>query len=242
MRLDGKVAIVTGAGRGLGACLAKALAGEGARVTLFGRTTADLGKVRREIEQYGGMAIDVTGNVSNAADASRLAKDTVAAFGRIDILVNNAGAWVEKGLTDLREEEWDLVLDTNLKGAFLCSQAVVPHMKAAGGGRIIHISSIHGMHPEPGNPSQNASKYGLIGLTESMAEAFRPLNITVNAVCPGALVESLPPNAPPLQSRVPYSQVAALVLFLASEDARFLTGAGILLAGGTGRRIVQPRV
>ena len=186
MKLDGKVAIVTGGGKGIGAAAARALAGEGARVAVAGRHVDTLAAVSGEIERAGGNSIAVPTNVLEESQIHALVERTLAAFGRVDILVNSAGLgrWIK--MEEMTAKVWDLTLNVNLRGAFLAARAVWPHMMRQGSGQVFNISSVAGLQPFEGNAAYCASKFGLNGLTEVLALEGRPNGIRAYAICPGA--------------------------------------------------------
>ena len=246
-RLAGKVAIVTGASRGIGRSVAEAFAANGARVVVNYNHGAELAAtVVDGIRAGGGEAIAVGGDVSQAADVKRLVAETLAHFGRVDILVNNAGVMIAKDVLETTEDDWDLTIDVNLKGAYLCSKEVAPLMKAQGFGRIINMSSNSGLyHPSAMRFTEYVvSKAGVNGLTKAMALALGP-QITVNAICPGWIrTDMVEEIEPAIQQRIldetalkrwgTPSDVAASAVFLASPDADFITGELLIVAGGRG--------
>ena len=246
-RLGGKVAIVTGASRGIGRAIAERFAANGARLVVnYSLGSAGAAVVVAAIETAGGEAIAIQGDVSRGPDVRRLVEQTINRFGRVDILVNNAGVMVAKGVLETTEDEWDRTIDVNLKGAYLCSKEVAPHMIRQGVGRIINISSNSGLyHPSAMRFTEYVvSKAGMNGLTKAMALAFGP-QITVNAICPGwirtEMVEEIDPET---QRRIldetalrrwgMPGDVAASAVFLASEEADFITGELLIVAGGRG--------
>jgi len=246
-RLAGKVAIVTGASRGIGRSVAEAFAANGARVVVNYNHGAELAAtVVDGIRAGGGEAIAVGGDVSQAANVKRLVAETLAHFGRVDILVNNAGVMIAKDVLETTEDDWDLTIDVNLKGAYLCSKEVAPLMKAQGFGRIINMSSNSGLyHPSAMRFTEYVvSKAGMNGLTKAMALALGP-QITVNAICPGWIrTDMVEEIEPAIQQRIldetalkrwgTPSDVAASAVFLASPDADFITGELLIVAGGRG--------
>ncbi len=246
-RLAGRVAIVTGASRGIGRAIAERFASEGARVVV----NYVAGEVRAQavvdgIVARGGEAVAVHADVSRSGDVRDLVAATMDRFGRIDILVNNAGVMVAKGVLETTEEEWDQTIDTNLKGPWLCSRAVAPIMIGQQGGTIINMSSNSGLyHPSAMKFTEYVvSKAGINGLTKAMALALGP-HITVNAICPGwirtDMVEIIDPE---VQQRIldetalarwgTPDDIAAAAAFLASADAAFITGELLIVAGGRG--------
>jgi 3-oxoacyl-[acyl-carrier protein] reductase len=245
--LDGKVAIVTGASRGIGRAIAERFAAEGARVVVnYVARSAGADAVVEAITSKGGEAVALKADVSSAADVGRLVAATMDRFGRIDILVNNAGVMFTKPALETSEAEWDLTIDVNLKGAYLCSKAVAPIMMRQEGGTIINMSSNSGLyHPSAMKFTEYVvSKAGLNGLTKALALAWGP-HITVNAICPGwirtDMVEAIEPA---VQQRIldetalarwgTPGDIAGAAVFLASADASFITGELLIVAGGRG--------
>jgi len=245
--LDGKVAVVTGASRGIGRAIAERFAAEGARVVanhVSGSSTVD--EVVGGIVERGGEAIAVQADVSKSPDVEALVARTVDRFGRIDILVNNAGVMVAKGVLETTEDDWDRTIDVNLKGPYLCSKAVAPIMIGQGEGTIINMSSNSGLyHPSAMRFTEYVvSKAGINGLTKAMALALGP-QIRVNALCPGwirtDMVEIIDPE---VQQRIldetalarwgTPGDIASAAVFLASEEASFVTGELLIVAGGRG--------
>ena len=199
--LSGKVAIVTGASRGIGRAIALALVAQGAKVVASARNAEALDNLVAEIEGQGGEATAVAGDVALESDAARLIEQAVAAYGQIDILVNNAGITRDGLLLRMKNEDWDAVIDTNLKGAFLCIRAAAKVMSKQRSGRIINISSVVGEMGNAGQANYCASKAGLLGLTKSVARELARRDITVNAITPGFIVTHTDDDADHEQSK-----------------------------------------
>ncbi len=238
-----KVAVVTGASRGIGRSISLALAAEGARIVAVDLDIAETGKVAVEIRALGVEALAVQGNVTVAADAERMIEAAVEKFGRVDILVNNAGITRDGLLLRMKDEDWDAVLTVNLKGAFICSRAAAKVMMKQRSGRIINIASVVGQMGNAGQANYCASKAGLIGLTKSNARELAKRNITVNAVAPGfiqtAMTEALPEKVrQELAAQIPLERlgsaedIANAVVFLAAERSGYITGQVIGVNGG----------
>ena len=242
------MAVVTGAGRGIGQAIAETFAAEGARVAVGYNTTREGAlRVVGRIKKRGGKAIAVKVDVTKPAEVSRMVSTVVDEFGTIDVLVNNAGVLIPAEFRDITSGDWDRVLDTNLKGAFLCSQAVAPLMLKKGG-RIINIASISGLAQPSGMASVSyvASKAGLIGLTRAMALHLGP-KVNVNAVAPGTVETEMTKflTKSEVQGMVDESftkrlgkpeEVAYACVFLASDEASWITGEVLTVSGGRGMR------
>jgi NAD(P)-dependent dehydrogenase (short-subunit alcohol dehydrogenase family) len=201
--LTGKVAVVTGGGRGIGAAIAETLARMGAQVVIAGRTPATLEETAGRIRERGGLCLPLACDVSRPGSVEALAYAVAGQFSRVDILVNNAGVGAPAGpLHQLSLEDWDRVLDTNLRGVFHCIRSFVPLMIPAGRGDIINISSLAGKNPLPNGAAYAASKWGLNGLSYSVAEELRQHNIRVTVICPGSTATGLSLHARRESSRV----------------------------------------
>jgi 3-oxoacyl-[acyl-carrier protein] reductase len=195
-RLDGKVAIVTGSSSGIGKAIALTFAREGARVVVAARHKALCERTAAQIRRDGGDALVVPTDVTDDQQVERLIAATVAAFGRLDLLVNNAGVVSHGRLADTSTAEFDRVLDTNLRGVFLCCRAAYRQMKKNGGGMIINMSSVAGVQAWEGTGVYSASKFGLMGLTKALAFEGRRHNIKVCAICPGRVANELVDASP----------------------------------------------
>jgi 3-oxoacyl-[acyl-carrier protein] reductase len=195
-KLKGQIAVVTGAGRGIGAAIASKLAGLGATSVLCGRTRSHLESTAKKIAQAGGKAEVVTCDVADLQSVGDMAKQVESKFNRLDILVNNAGIGsFNSPLHDLPPDVWDKVLNTNLRGVYYCIRGLAPLMIRTGSGHIVNISSLAGKNALPNGAAYAASKWGLNGLSYSVAEELRAQNIRVSVVCPGSTNTELSPHA-----------------------------------------------
>ena len=249
MRLAGKCALVTGGGRGNGRAIALGLAREGADVAIgFVNGSEAARGVSEAIAALGRRSVVVQGDAGSAADARRIVAETVAAFGRLDVLVNNAGVLRRTPFLDIGEEEWDWLLDTNLKGGFLVGQAAARQMVAQGdGGHIINVTSLNQFNAGPNVAHYCVSKAGLGMLTKAMALELAPHNIRVNAIAPGLIETDMnrhdiarPEFREGRLARIPLKLIGqpddlvGIAVLLASDEARLITGATFSVDGGAG--------
>jgi 3-oxoacyl-[acyl-carrier protein] reductase len=241
--LKDKVAVVTGASRGIGKSISLALAKQGAKIVAVDITLKGMDELLAEIKALGSEGVAVEGNVTVAADTEKMIDQAVASYGRVDILVNNAGITRDGLLMRMKEEDWDAVLTVNLKGAFLCTRAVSKVMTKQRSGRIINIASVVGQMGNAGQANYCASKAGLMGLTRSNARELAKRNITVNAVAPGFIVsdmtEALPEKVKqemaaqiPLERFGTADDIANAVVFLAADASQYITGQVLAVNGG----------
>ena len=244
MRFKNTVAVVTGAGRGIGAAIAQRLASEGAKVAVVSRTEANSKRIADTInsqfpEAARAYAVDVADHSAVLATAQQIVKD----FGSVDVLVNNAGVTRDRLALRLSEEDWDVVIDTNLKGAFNFIQPLLRSILKSGNGRIINISSVSGLMGTPGQINYAASKAGLIGLTKSLAKEVASRGVTANVVAPGFVTSDMTDGLPEeykktVQGQIPLASfgepddIANAVAFLASSEARYITGQVLTVDGG----------
>ncbi|EIJ81532.1 3-oxoacyl-[acyl-carrier-protein] reductase [Bacillus methanolicus PB1] len=244
MKLEGKAALVTGASRGIGREIALELARKGANVAVnYSGSEAKANEVVEEIKALGRNAFAVQCNVADSESVSNMVKVTIETFGKLDILVNNAGITKDNLLMRMKEEEWDDVININLKGVFLCIKAVTRQMMKQRCGRIINISSIVGVSGNPGQANYVAAKSGVIGLTKTAAKELASRGITVNAVAPGFITTDMTDKLAddiraemlkliPLAKLGEPGDVAKVVAFLASDDSRYMTGQTLHVDGG----------
>lgn len=241
--LDGKTALVTGAARGIGQAIALQLAAEGADLALCDVQADWLADTAAMVRKLGRRAENYAMDVSNGVAVGEAVAKVLADFGRLDVLVNNAGITRDTLLVRMSEEDWDAVLDINLKGAFLVTKAVAKQMMKQRAGSIVNIASVVGIMGNAGQANYTASKAGLIALTRTMAKELGGRNVRVNAVAPGfirtAMTDKLPPAAKEAMLRlVPLGRagepedVAKAVVFLASDNAAYVTGQTLAVCGG----------
>lgn len=242
--LKGQTALVTGSSRGIGRAIALELGRQGVNVAVnYAGSEDKAAEVVRELEALGVQAIKIRANVADEADVKAMIKEVITSFGSIDILVNNAGITRDNLLMRMKAEEFDNVIDTNLKGTFLCTKAVTRPMMKQRAGRIINIASIVGVSGNPGQANYVAAKAGVIGLTKSNAKELASRNILVNAVAPGFITTDMTDELTeeqqaailstiPLQKLGEPDDIAKVVCFLASEGAKYITGQTINIDGG----------
>jgi len=244
--LEGQVALVTGAGRGgkgIGRSIALALAGEGAKIAIVDFVAEAAESVAKEVQAAGVESLALVGSVSSPEDVERMVQETVERFGKIDILVNNAGITRDNLLVRMSEDDWDAVLDTNLKGTFNCTKAVAKHMMRQRSGKIVNVASVMGIMGNAGQANYSASKGGVIALTKTTAKELGSRGVNVNAVAPGfiqtVMTEDMPEEAKadisvkiPLRRLGTPEDVAGVALFLCSPAASYITGQVIAIDGG----------
>ena len=244
MQIEGKIAFVTGASRGIGRAIALTLAEAGADVVVnYAGNAAAAEEVAAEIRKMGRRALILQGDVSQTEAAASMLDAVVAEFGRCDILVNNAGITRDGLLMRMKEEDWDAVLDTNLKGVFNCTKAALKYMMKQRSGKIVNIASVVGIMGNAGQANYAAAKAGCIGFTKSVAKEVASRGITVNAVAPGLIATDMTSVLPekvieemaagiPLKRAGQPVDVAKAVLFLVSDDAAYITGQTLNVDGG----------
>jgi glucose 1-dehydrogenase len=246
MRLKGKVAVVTGAGRGIGRAIAIGYAREGASVVVnYSRSAEEAEDAVRLIRSDGGSAVAVRADISRTADQDALLEATLNEFGALDILVNNAGIEYNEPVLDAKEETWEHTIGVNLKGAYFLSSKAAAIMRAAGGGKIINISSVHDVQPLRDRAIYSITKGGLLMMTKSLALELAEYNIQVNAISPGAILTDMnrkhltdPPRRARLLDRIPARKIGepedliGAAVFLASRDSDYATGTTIYVDGG----------
>ncbi|APH05289.1 3-oxoacyl-[acyl-carrier-protein] reductase [Bacillus weihaiensis] len=242
--LNKMVALVTGASRGIGKAIALDLAKNGAVVAVnYAGNEAKANEVVAEIKSMGGSAMAIKADVSNSEEVQGMIKTVIDEFGRIDILINNAGITRDNLLMRMKDEEWEDVINTNLKGVFLCTKGVTRQMMKQRSGRIINITSVVGVSGNPGQANYVAAKAGVIGLTKTTAKELASRNITVNAVAPGFITTDMTDELSeevkgemlkqiPLAKLGEPSDIANLVTFLASEKSKYITGQTMHVNGG----------
>ena len=251
MRFKDKIIVVTGSGAGIGRAIAEAFAEEGGAVVIVDLDQAHADEVVNAITARGGRALAVAADVSSVGDTARIAQDAVAAFGGIDCLVNNAGIQTYGTVVDMDETTWDRTLNTNLKGFYLVAKHCIPVIARRGGGAVVNMASVQGLRSQANVVAYAASKGGILAMTRTMALDHAPENIRVNSVSPGSVdtpmlrwaANLFEPDNPegaveawgqqhPLGRVAQTREIAQVVLFLASVDASFITGANIVVDGG----------
>lgn len=244
MKLEGKNVLVTGASRGIGREIALELARQGANVAVnYAGSEKSANEVVDEIKALGGQSFAVQANVADNEAVAAMTKQVVDQFGSLDILVNNAGITRDNLLMRMKEEDWDAVIDTNLKGVFLCTKAVTRQMMKQRSGRIINIASIVGVSGNPGQANYVAAKAGVIGLTKTTAKELASRGITVNAIAPGFITTDMTDKLSEevrteMLKQIPLARlgdpedIAKVVVFLASDDSRYMTGQTLHVDGG----------
>jgi 3-oxoacyl-[acyl-carrier protein] reductase len=242
--LKGKTALVTGASRGIGRSIALTLAKEGVNVGVnYSGNREKAEQVVDEIQKLGSQAIAIQANVTDADSVKAMVKEVIGTFGSLDILVNNAGITRDTLIMRMKEQDWDDVINTNLKGAFHCTKAVTRQMMKQRAGRIINMASVVGLIGNAGQASYAASKAGIIGLTKSSAKELAARNITVNAVAPGFIETDMTGELDaevkgemlkqiPLDRIGKPEDVASIVRFLASGESSYMTGQTLCVDGG----------
>jgi 3-oxoacyl-[acyl-carrier protein] reductase len=242
MDLSGKVALVTGSGRGIGKAVAQRLSEAGAIIVI--NDVSDAAEATaQEIQASGKQSLFVKGNISLSADVNQMMDKITSTFGRLDILVNNAGISRDQLTVRMTDEEWDAVLNVNLKGVFFCTRSALKLMMKQRWGRIINISSIVGITGNPGQVNYSAAKAGIIGITRTVAREMASRQITVNAIAPGFIETEMTQKLPDkvkeeYNKRIPVGyfgsprDVAEAVAFFASEEARYITGQVLCVDGG----------
>ncbi len=242
-KLEGKIALVTGAGRGIGAAIAETLAAEGADVICVSRTLANAAKVAEAVSALGRKSLAVAVDVADPAQCEKAIADILAAWPQIDILVNNAGITRDGLLMRMSDQDWDLVLDTNLKGAFHFTKPLSRLMAKQRSGRIINISSVVGLVGNGGQCNYAASKAGLIGFSKSVAREMASRGVTCNAIAPGFVISDMTEQLPdaikqkvlqgiPLGCFGEPADIAQAALYLAADSGRFVTGQVLVVDGG----------
>ncbi|MCG9968546.1 3-oxoacyl-ACP reductase FabG [Pelotomaculum terephthalicicum JT] len=242
MGVSNKTAIITGAGSGIGAGIAAKLAQNGANIVVCDLNGDNAESVAAQINTAGGRAIAARADVTNWLEVSAMAEEAAHVFGSVDILVNNAGALKDNSILKMPVEDWELVINTCLKGSWLCCKAVLGHMRAQGFGRVVNITS-RAWLGNPGQSNYSAAKAGVVGLTRALALEFANFGVTINIVAPGfieaPMARRLPPetqekviNAQPIKRPGRIDDVANVVLFFCDEETSYITGQILYVDGG----------
>jgi 3-oxoacyl-[acyl-carrier protein] reductase len=249
--LNGKIATVTGAARGIGRAIALRFGNEGAKIALVDTLQFELKETLADIQNSGGEAVAFQADVTKIFEIDKFVSQTILKFGNIDILVNNAGVGGSKGCLDTSEEDWDRIVSVNLKSAFMVCKRVIPEMLKTGGGKIINVASMYGLLGSPRAPAYCASKAGLINLTRQLAVDFSSQNILVNSISPGLIATEMTRNKIgeskdkqrfvreiPLGRHGAPSDIAGAALFLASNDSDFISGHNLVVDGGQSCKVI----
>lgn len=242
MRLKDKVAIITGSGQGIGEGIAHKFAREGAKVVLVDVNESQIKKVEQDIKEQGGIALSLVGDVSSAADMKNLVAKVVQEFSTVDIVVNNAGITRDALVHKMTEQQWDMVINVNLKGTFNLCQAVAPILREKGYGKIVNVSSA-ARFGNVGQTNYAASKAGVVGLTRALAKELAPKQVNVNAVAPGFIETEMSKKVPedllkalikniPMLRQGTINEIANTCMFLASDESSFINGQVIHVDGG----------
>jgi NAD(P)-dependent dehydrogenase (short-subunit alcohol dehydrogenase family) len=238
MRFSDRTVLITGGGRGIGRSIALRFAEEGARVAVVARTHAELEETTRQVEATGARCLSIAADIRERGSAESSVSRAEAELGPVDVLVNNAGVYLWKPFLTMTGDDWETVLSTNLTATASFCRAALPGMIERRRGKIVNVSSVHGLRGDANLSAHSAAKFGVIGLTQSLAREFRSYNIAVNAVCPGTVDNRIDETAnvdrsSPLSQKLWPRDVARTVLFLASDDAAGITGAALEVYGGT---------
>lgn len=216
MLLEGKSALITGGGRGIGKAIALTFANAGADIAIASRTAEQLEEVAAQVRAMGRECFAFPTDVTRADQVERLAQSALSAMGEVDVLVNNAGVFLVRPLAETTEDDWDRVMDTNLKSAFLLTRALIPHFQKRRSGTILNVSSLAGKKPYEGQAVYCASKHGLIGLTKVLAVELQPHNVRVSAICPGGVATDLTRGVMERPDWLDPQDVAKLALYVAT--------------------------
>jgi NAD(P)-dependent dehydrogenase (short-subunit alcohol dehydrogenase family) len=259
MKLNDRVAIITGAGSGIGQGIAEVFAEEGATVVIAERHAANGQNVADAICANGGRALSIQCDVAVENDVNRMVEQTVSTCGRVDVLVNNAGINSVRAFEELTAAEWDHVLGVDLRGTFLCTKACIRHFLNQGGGAVVNIASVHTHAAYPGSTAYDAAKWGVVGLTKALAVEYAPRNIRFNCLSPGLIDtqiwQDIQNTAGDLQAclahwraNIPMGRVGLphemgrIAAFLASDEASYITGANLMADGGMTAQLVSKEI